>query len=401
MLKLLTATEAANLLKVKPATLYAYVSRGLLQPVATKGANGRRYRSDEVSRLGRQKSYGHQPRKAAGEALHLGFPVLESSLSLIEDGNLYYRGWAIADIARTHRLEDVARLLWGCETIDPFRSGIAASRPRPRARTASQEDMSAIAARCIEALAAQRWDESKSVWQACARALRLVAGAVLQRGSSSKPIDRQCAIAWGLDEIGQECVRAGLVVCADHELNVSAFTARCAASCGASMSAAVIAGLAALSGSRHGGYSERVEATWDKIEAGASIAKGIRAMAERGENIPGFWHPLYPGADPRCAALFTVWKPHRAAQRIADEVFAHTGALPTIDFGLVALRRGLGLPRGTAAKIFAIARTVGWIAHALEQRLDDRLIRPRSRYVGLRPQSARPPETSVVRTVKF
>lgn len=401
MPKLLTATEAAGLLNIKPATLYAYVSRGLLTPVKNTGERGSRFKADEVSRLRKQRSYGHAPKKAVGEALHLGLPVLESNLSLIEEGCLYYRGKSITELARTHTLEDVAQLLWACEAVNPFAAGVSGLKTRRGRIAAGGECTLSVVSRCIETLSINRIDEHESVWYASAAVVRLVASAVLQSKPSTEHIDGQCARAWQLNKAQQQAIRAALVVSADHELNVSSFTARCVASCGASLNAAVIAGLAALGGIRHGAYSERVETIWDEIEASASIAKGVRAIVARGAPVPGFSHPLYPGGDPRCTVLFGVWTPHATAKSIAKEVLAQTGELPTIDFALVALRRGLKLPRGIAAKIFTIARTVGWIAHALEQRADARLIRPRSRYVGARPEPSRIAAARAGRLVTF
>jgi len=400
MATLLTAAEAALLLKVKTATIYAYVSRGMLNPAKGSRRAGPRFSSDEVARLGERSSYGHAPKRAVGEALHLGLPVLQSSLSLIEDGCLYYRGQSIAELARTHSLEMVAQLLWQCEPLDSFGAELLGVSPVHRPLDA-RDDTASIVARCIETLSVNRVDDCIGAWAAGATIVRLVAGAVLDVRPSTDDIDRQCALVWRLDEVKRAYVRAALVVCADHELNVSSFTARCTASCGASLSASVIAGLAALSGTRHGAYSERVEAVWDAFEVAPSLAKGVRRVVAQGERIPGFSHPLYPAGDPRCAVLFNLWKPHVAARRIADEVLAATGELPTIDFGLVALRRGLKLPRGTAAKIFTIARTVGWIAHALEQRFDSRIIRPRSRYVGVRPICSEHTIPKNVRIVRF
>ena len=173
-----------------------------------------------------------------------------------------------------------------------------------------------------------------------------------------------------------------LVLAADHELNASAFAVRVVASTGASLGACLNAGLSALSGPLHGGTTSLVEILFDEVVAAGDAAGAVETRLRRGDGIPGFDHPLYPDGDPRAAALL----PHLPADRLRDDlaaVMAETaGRLPNIDFALVALRRALGLPRGAALALFAIGRTAGWIAHALEQRRDDKLIRPRARYVG-------------------
>lgn len=397
----LTAAEAAAALNVKPATLYAYVSRGFIQSAKDEASGRSLYRVYDVNRLEVEKRDGHEPRKSVGGALDLGLPVLDSHLTLIENSKLYYRGRSAVDLMRTATLEDVARLLWGCGTCDPFKDTLTTLTLPPANRHRLYPAGLSAAERCMAQLAATPIDESGSAWEAGAAVIRLVTAAALQRKPNALPIDQQCAAAWGLDDHGRACIRAALVICADHELNVSSFTARCVASSHASLKAAVIGGLAALSGSRHGGTTNRIEALWDEVEASSSVAAGLRKIIQRENIFPGFWHPLYPSGDPRCVALFDIWNPDKATRNFAREVARQTEQHPSVDFALVALRRGLGLPRGAAFEIFAMGRSVGWLAHALEQRADNRMIRPRSRYVGPRPEPLKAPAPSGARKVKF
>src|SRR5215469_11235432 len=111
----LSSKEAARRLGVSPATLYAYVSRGLLRSEGSDGQRERRYRADEVSRLKRQRDVGRKAEAIAANALDFGTPVLESSLTLIRDGRLYYRGFDATRLARASSLETVAQLLWQCD----------------------------------------------------------------------------------------------------------------------------------------------------------------------------------------------------------------------------------------------------------------------------------------------
>jgi citrate synthase len=149
----------------------------------------------------------------------------------------------------------------------------------------------------------------------------------------------------------------------------------------------VIAGMAALQGARHGGESERADAfLGDALQASDPSAL-IAAHLRRGERLPGFGHPLYPEGDPRAAVLLDMlaadkW-PHLAeGQRVCEAVAALIAKAPNIDFALGLLRRALALPAGAALALFALGRTMGWIAHAIEQYASERLIRPRARYVG-------------------
>lgn len=184
---------------------------------------------------------------------------------------------------------------------------------------------------------------------------------------------------------------AALVLCADHELNVSSFTARVVASGGATPWAAVQAGLAALTGAKHGGHTARVEALLREIGRPEDARRALAERLRRGEPIPGFRHPLYPGGDPRATELLALTRrcaldPAALAlvEATAEAVPALTGDAPTLDLGLVGLCRALRLPRGAPIALFAIGRTAGWIAHAIEQQATGRMIRPRARYVGER-----------------
>ena len=181
---------------------------------------------------------------------------------------------------------------------------------------------------------------------------------------------------------------------ADHELNLSTFTARCVASARSTPYAVVGAGLAALQSARHGGTCERIEALFDEAGSPARVEAVVGARLRRGELLPGFGHPLYPTptGDPRAPILLDQVRAARGATRgallaraLAARVHELVDVRPTIDFAMVALRRALDLPPGAAVALIAIGRSVGWIAHAIEQYQDERMIRPRARYIGPMP----------------
>jgi citrate synthase len=185
------------------------------------------------------------------------------------------------------------------------------------------------------------------------------------------------------------------VVSADHELNASAFAVRVAASAGADLYACVSAGLAALSGPRHGGSCDRVEALVAEAGSAARADAIVRGRMRRGEEIAGFGHPLYPEGDPRAEVLLETARDLAPRAEALSTVTALVDAMrdagrepPTVDVGLVAIAAVLGLPPGSAAGLFAVGRAAGWIAHAFEQREAGFLLRPRARYTGAWPPPA-------------
>jgi citrate synthase len=414
----LTARQAADELGVSLATLYAYVSRGMVRSEPAPGeSRRRRYARVDVERLKRRREVRSDPSRAAEGSLGWGEPVVESALTLIDGGRLYYRGRDAVELAAAGRpLEAVAALLWSGDEAAAERL-FAGPRPDPgtaAARLAGQLGHAHPVDRCQALLplagAADpaAWDLRPAAAAATgARILRLVAlllaGTDLggperdeERATEPPAADAAgvLAAAWGLREpAAVAAVRAALVLCADHELNVSAFTARCVASAGASPYDAVAAGLGALKGGRHGGAGERVQAllaeAGDKRRARAALGDRLR----RGEEVPGFGHPLYPEGDPRAAALLAradAVTPDPGRLELIHAVVAAAadllGERPTLDVGLVALARALGLPPESPLVLFAAGRTAGWIGHAVEEYSRGRLIRPRARYTGPPPE---------------
>jgi citrate synthase len=188
-------------------------------------------------------------------------------------------------------------------------------------------------------------------------------------------------------EAGVAAIDQALVIGADHELNASTFAARVAASTGADVYAGVAAALACLSGPRHGGASDRVEALVTEIGEPDEAERVVHARQRRGEAIDGFRHPLYPDGDPRGAVLVELAQglapdepDVRTFVALSDAMEAAGAGGPNIDAGLVALALALGLPPGSAVGLFAIARSAGWVAHMLEQYEAGYLVRPRARY---------------------
>jgi citrate synthase len=198
-----------------------------------------------------------------------------------------------------------------------------------------------------------------------------------------EPLHQRIGRRWRLSGDGAEHVRQALVLVADHELNASTFATRVAASTGASVAASLLAGLGALSGPRHGGAGAALLALFD--EAGRTGATpAVAAWLARGQQLPGFGHPLYPEGDVRAAALLNGLALDQLTEELRHAARAATGALPNIDFALAALTQSCRLPPHTPLALFTLGRSVGWAAHAIEQITTGELIRPRARYQGPR-----------------
>lgn len=394
----LTAQEAAAELDISLPTLYAYVSRGLIR--SEPGDNQRRtrrYHAEDVARLKERQAARRDPGRVAETALHYGSPLLESALTLIEAGRLYYRGRDVITLAQTHTLEQVAALLWADDLTAPVFHQTQHHWPplleqlRPQLHTLAPVEQFMVWLPIAAANDFSAYDLSPDgVRQTGARILAGLVGLATGQPVGEGGIGVALQQAW-LPEIGDAAAwfNTALILCADHELNISAFTARCVASAAATPYGVVLAGLAALQGSKHGGYSARVEALFREVQTPVQAQAVLTGRLRRGEGIPGFHHPLYPDGDPRGRELLRLAQsanPDSPALALAHTIrgttFSLLGQHPTLDFGLVTLCQTLGLPAGTAITLFALGRTVGWIGHALEQYARDELIRPRARYIG-------------------
>ena len=399
MRQYLTATQAADMLGVTRATLYAYASRGQLRSETIPGrVRERRYYREDVQRLLDRKDARRDPAAAAARGLHWGGPVLESGITLIHDGRLYYRGQDAVTLAETATLEEAALVLWAAEDNERGRlfDQACALSPRQltRLRACGKEPYALLQA--VLPMAARADLASYDLRPAAvrltgARIVKLLTAIVAPRDARA-PLHRALQRAWapGRAEVG-DVIRAALVLCADHELNVSAFTARCAASAGASPYDVVSAAMATLRGYKHGGAGERVLTMLAAADTLRHARTQVAARLRRGESLPGFGHPLYPAGDPRAVLLLRLAESggNDEASRVtrnlrkAGSELLHD--LPNLDFGLAAITRAFRLPDQAPVLLFALGRTIGWIAHAIEQYTSGDLIRPRARYTGPMP----------------
>jgi citrate synthase len=384
---LLTAREAAARLGVKPESLYAYVSRGLLTSRRRAGKRGSVYDSAEIEALARRG----RPR-AASRSTGIDFAI-ESRITSIANGRLSFRGRDATRLARSATFERVAELLWTGEL--PERG--------PRWRSLGIEapvmptlvDQLRMAVVLAGAADPRRGDLAPASIVAAGRGLLAtmvealpLAGDAPSRGSLAPQLWARLSTARPRSAM-VDVLNAALVLVADHELAASTLAVRVAASTRADPYAVVSAGMGPLAGPLHGAASREVHRLLKA--AGASGPEAALAETLKVHQLyPGFGHPLYPDGDPRAKTLLTLLRaasPDLAKMATVDAtvrtIQRRSRIYPTIDFALGALTYVAGMPAEAGEAIFTISRAAGWLAHALEEYGEAPLrYRIRAVYVG-------------------
>lgn len=394
----LTTREVAERLGVKPETVYAYVSRGQLSSRRGQGGRGSTFDAKEVEALARRGR--REPSFGAETAIRTG-------VTLIAENRYYYRGVDATELAERYGYEEVADWLWTGElrrgvrftapeeTLTAARAAVAAlpahSGPTDRLRVA------AIAAAVADPL---RFDLSPDAVLGTARCLiPTLVDALPPAGQQHRGEGR---LAWRLwtrltartpDEASLRALESAMVLLIDHDLAASTLAARVAASARAHPYAVVSAGLGAMDGPLHGaasGLAHRMLAdVLERGSAAAVVADHLRA----GRRVPGLGHRLYPGADPRAQALFArlesipqAARALEAAREVEATTARHMPLHANVDLALAVLSVSADMPAEAGETVFAVSRTAGWIAHALEEYSERPLrLRPSGQYNGPRP----------------
>ncbi|GGM41552.1 citrate synthase [Dactylosporangium sucinum] len=391
----MTVEEAAGRLGVKTATVYAYVSRGVL--TRRRGADGRSVLdSEEVERL----ALRGRPRRTGRPEL-----VIESAVTLLGADRPYYRGRDAIVLSDTWHLEHAAGWLWtgvDRDHLDPWTApaeAVAAARAAQAGLPVSVLPLERLQV-IVTTLAAA--DPVRLTLEPAAVAgigQSLVAGlvdALPAVGGRSPAVEGPVAERlWaklagaGAAPALADVLRYAMVLLADHELAASTLAARVAASVRADPYAVVAAGLGVVSGALHGGASLGTEAmlaeTSEPAEASAAMGRRLR----QGERVPGFGHAVYRAGDGRAPALLARIRaavPGHPRLAVADAILAEADRrrLPAVnvDFALGLLAHLAGMPRGAGEAIFGVARTVGWLAHAMEEYAHPTKLRLRASYTG-------------------
>ncbi|WP_158213233.1 citrate synthase [Pigmentiphaga sp. NML080357] len=401
--------EACRILEIKAATLYTYVSRGLLHPVAQPGRKTRLYLREEVEglRTRSQARMGHGA--VAATALRWGQPVIDTGITEITPAGPRYRGRLAAELVEYPGVfENVAELLW--TGVLPHGASIWPVEPLPpRARQALRSLMPGpgetprmvrVFQGAALALGGGSVDEEVRSGAQIPAARQLVlafAGCCgllsdqrrYRPPSGAKPLAQHVAEALAREATPEflKALNAMLILSADHELSPPTFSARIAASVGAELHACVGAALAALSGSGLAGGCDRIEETLAGIRTRAHLDAWVSRVVRDRARSSAFGIESYPQGDPRAAQLIRMAREHprptRRAEmllRFLDEIQAQVGIPPRIELGLAAACAAWDLPPGSASALWAMGRTAGWIAHALEQRLNGFFLRPRGQF---------------------
>ena len=421
MTQFLTAAQAAQRLGVKPATLYAYVSRGVLRRDRATDGRGSLFDFEEVERLARRG----RPRRPAGVA----DITVESAITELTADSLRFRGHDATRLAVTRTFEEVAELLWigefpSAHAVPPGRSvppmtwqatpaALAVARAAQAALPAGTLPLERLQV-IVPVMAATdslRLQLDRPAVLAAAR--NLIAGMVdclpapsssgtgpadqtsatssAPSGSSAPIAERLWSMLCGRRPTPEllRALSAALVLLADHELAASTLAARVAASVRADPYAVVGTGLGAMSGVLHGGASLGVETLIAAARDPQDVPRVVGELLRRGEKIPGFGHFVYRSGDPRAVVLLGLVRraapksgPLAVAEAVLAEVRRKSLPEPNIDFAVATLARVAGMVPGAGEAVFAVARTAGWIAHALEAYAGGGPLRPRAVYTG-------------------
>ncbi|MFE5536343.1 citrate/2-methylcitrate synthase [Streptomyces sp. NPDC056492] len=403
----ISTRQAAELLGVKPATVYAYVSRGQLTSRRDPVGRGSSFDAREVEALAlRSRREAAAP---AGAELSV-----RTSLTLIEPDRYYFRGVDAVGLASRYRYEEVAEWLWtgtlprGARFTAPPQA-LAAAR---RAVAALPEHSGPIDRLRVATAAAAvtdplRFDLSEEAVLGSARCLvPTLVGALPEVGPAGWRGDGRLArqlwsrlTAQEPDPDALAVLDLALTLLIDHDLAASTLAVRVAASARAHPYAAVSAGLGALEGPLHGAAGRLAHRMLvEALERGGAapvVADHLRA----GRRVPGLGHRLYEGEDPRATALFARLEgvpqagPALAAARevVATAAARRGGLHANVDLALAVLTVSCGMPAEAGETVFAVSRTAGWMAHALEEYQERPLrMRPSGQYQGPRPPQPMP-----------
>jgi citrate synthase len=408
---LMTREEVLARLNIKPATLYSYVSRGLIGTAPHDDGRRSLYVRADVERVGSRKR-GRMPKAASAEStMRWGEPVLASAITHITPQGPLYRNRSAVEMAKAgSSFESVSQLLMTGVWQDGVTAWGALDTPQAvlplfdaYAGKLDGGDIANLLGMVPLALGMQGRGAAEisdgSAVQAARLIMQTMAGCLgfLSKERAFVMRERgESLAAYLLRAAGGTCtpdavfaVNGALTVLADNELAPATFAARVAASTNADLYNCVAAAIGSHVGFSTGTATEKVETLLLRDVANPDTAPRLQMVREVGASLFGFNHPLYPEGDVRANLIL---------EQVRALQYATPETVPTLEFlalardklsmhpgvaiALVVLARALGLPDGTATALWIISRTAGWVAHVLEQRAQAFLLRPRAKYIA-------------------
>jgi citrate synthase len=371
----ITTTEAAQRLGVKRATLYAYVSRGLLRSERRPGQQESLFDRTQIDAM------ASAARPPGGPQPVLRFRSIATAVSRQAEGELFYRGRSLGDVVALRSFEEAAAVVLG--TTRPHASPPLTPTVDVDLGRLPLERRVPVAVQLLAAADPFASDpDPERVRQAALPTLR--AAVTLAAGTPpGRPASGLTALtlaALGGDPTARADVavlRVLLVALLDHGLTASTVAARVAASTRAGLHDCLSAAYAAMAGPLHGAAPVAAHALLaEDVDPSVLLARSLR---ERG-SVVGFGHFLYPEGDPRAdVVLEALWRRRgtarlrRRVSALAALVAQRTGARPNIDLASAAVLHALGVPAESGQVVFQVARSVGVAAHVLEEYAEEPL----------------------------
>ena len=350
-----------------------------------------------------------------------GVVACSSEISTIDGTTLLYRGYTIEDLAENATFEEVIHLLW--HGALPTKAELASLREQLGASLALPSEMrvwllglpkavhpmdflsAVVAGLTLHDPDANLLDRPATLRKAIRLTARIgsIVGAYDHARRSAWPLDPDPSktVAWNLlrgilGRAPEPDIERDFDVClilhADHELNASAFSSRVTASTLSGLYSSVMAAIGTLKGSLHGGANEAVIRMLNEIGTLDRLEVFLEEQLSRGAKVMGFGHRVYKDGDPRARILKKmserltrrVGRPelYEMSARLEEAMGERKGLIPNVDFYSASVYASMGIPSDLFTPIFAASRIVGWCAHVLEQYENNRIYRPRARYVG-------------------
>ena len=380
--RMISTKEAARRLGVKVPTLYAYVSRGLLESHPDPDRRGSLFELAEIEALA-ARSRGGRETASRLATVTTGVTRLDQRAGPI------YRGRPATALAADSTFEEVAELLWQSDPSVPRDWRTPDLGPCPLGSTAERMRWAVVMCGATDPLRADlRPAAVARAARRCIAALTDMVGRTPPGEPPAAPMATRLAARLAptvTAAMPEAAVNAALVLMADHELATSTVAVRVAASARADPYDAFLAGLATLAGPLHGGASQQAYELLAVAERDGA-ARALNDVLRQSGRLPGFGHTVYKGGDARCTALLELAEPLLSEERralvreVMDLAASHDVPPANCDLALAALSWGTGMPPDTGRTIFSVARVAGWAAHYAEE-LTERPLRFRARAV--------------------